>query len=200
MPSNSNSIFGPSIRSAFLDHLRESPSNRRVSPTDRETILEWLTNPSKRPVSQEEFSRRHYVRKTFCWDENAQRLLAISKVGEDKIRLVVTEDIIVDIVESVHEMAGHPGWDFTWKEISTSYYGILRTDVIFLLKRCPLCAKDPSKRPKGTNAKPALSSINPEVPEIMNTSDGHTRNETWESESMENLVASICQDIQTHGE
>ncbi len=40
----------------------------------------------------------------------------------------------------------------TWKDVSTSYYGILRSDVIFLVKQCQVCAKNPSKRPKGSAA------------------------------------------------
>ena len=94
------------------------------------------------------------------WDENTQDLLAIAKPGEEKARLVVTEDMIPDIVENVHKENGHSGWDSTWKAVSASYYGILRSDLIFLLKQCQVCARNPSKRPKGSqalaqNAQPA---------------------------------------------
>ncbi|KFY02426.1 hypothetical protein V490_00511 [Pseudogymnoascus sp. VKM F-3557] len=147
--------FTLDTRAAFLQHLIENPNNRRVSPSAKEDLIEWLTNPHKRPSSQEDFSRRNYVRKTFAWDEESRSLLAIAKKDEGKVRTVVTTDMIVDVVEMVHKVSGdsgHGGWDATWKNVSTSYYGILRSDVIFLLKQCQLCTQNPSKRPKGTAA------------------------------------------------
>jgi Integrase zinc binding domain len=179
--SNSTLIFSSSTRTAFLNYVRENPNNRRVSQTDREIIIEWITNSSKRPSSQEEFSRRNYVRKTFAWDENTQSLLAISKTSEDKRRMVVTDDVIVDVVESAHEQNGHLGWDATWRDVSASYYGILRSDVIFLLKQCQLCAQNPSKRPKGATSKSSLQTFDPEVLQTINTRDIQYGNEVWES-------------------
>ena len=60
--------------------------------------------------------------------------------------------MIAETVEMVHKENNHAGWDATWKDVSTSYYGILRSDVIFLLKQCqsPHCTQNPSKRPKGS--------------------------------------------------
>jgi hypothetical protein len=150
-------IFTPGTRVAFLQYLRETPSNRRVSQSDKDILIEWLTNPHKRPSSQEESSRRNYVRKTFAWDEKSQTLLAVAKKGEGKNRTVITTDTIADMVEIAHKNSGdkdsgHGGWDTTWKDVSTSYYGILRADVIFLLKQCQVCVQNPSKRPKGAAA------------------------------------------------
>merc|ERR1712093_887091 len=58
----------------------------------KEILIEWLTNPNKRPLSQEEFSRRNYVRKTFAWNEESQTLRAVAKKGESKDRTVITTD------------------------------------------------------------------------------------------------------------
>jgi len=138
-------------KTAFLQYLRENPNSRRVSSTDKENLILWLIDPDKRPSSQKESSRRHYIRKTFTWNEEAQVLLAIKKRDEEKYREVVTEDMIADVVGSVHENNGHAGWDATWKDVSSSYYGILRADVIFLLKRCQICAENPRKRPKNSS-------------------------------------------------
>ena len=186
--SKSSVNFSSNTRTAFLNYVRENPNNRRVSQKEREIIIEWLTNPSKRPTSQKEFSRRNYVRKTFAWDVNTQSLLAVGKTSEDKCRTVVTDDLIVDVVESAHEQNDHLGWDATWRDVSTSYYGILRSDVIFLLKRCQLCAQDPSKRPKGSNSESRLQSFDPQVPETIDTPNIQYENELWESiESEEGL-------------
>lgn len=57
--------------------------------------------------------------------------------------MVVTEDVIVDVVESAREQNGHLDRDATWRDVSTSHYGRLRSDFIFLLKQCPLCAQGP---------------------------------------------------------
>lgn len=142
----------PDTRAAFVQYLRDNPNDRRVSQADQEILIEWLTNPHKRPSTQKEFSRRNYVRKTFVWNEKTGRLFVAAKTGGDKDRTVVTEDMIATVVEFVHEGNGHAGWDATWKDVSNKYYGILRTDVIFLLKRCQVCASNPSKRPKGSAA------------------------------------------------
>jgi len=150
--SNNGVTFSPDTRAAFLQYLLENPNNRRLSQTDKDLLIEWLTNPYRRPSSQEEFSRRNYVRKTFAWNDETQTLLAVAKKDEDKNRIVVTEDKIVDIVEFVHITNDHGGWDATWKDVSTSYYGILRSDVIFLLKECQHCRENPLKRPKGSAA------------------------------------------------
>jgi hypothetical protein len=151
--SNDAVTFTLSTREAFLQHLRGNPNNRRVSQSDKEILIEWLTNPHKRPSSQEEFSRRNYVRKTFAWDEKSQTLLAAAKKDGGEKRTVITTDMIADVVEIVHRDSGdegHGGWDATWEDVSTSYYGILRSDVIFLVKQCQFCAENPSKRPKGS--------------------------------------------------
>jgi len=149
-PSNDAVTFTTGTRAEFLQHLRENPNNRRISQDDKATIIQWLTNPHKRPSSQEEFSRRNYVRKTFVWDEENRNLRAVAKEDKGKDRAVVLTDMIADVVESVHEDNSHAGWDATWKDVSTLYYGILRSDVIFLLKQCQTCSRNPSKRPKGS--------------------------------------------------
>lgn len=150
--------FGQVTKAAFLQHLIDHPSpTRRVSPSQKETMIEWLTNSGKRPRSQEEFSRRNYVRKTFHWDAETGTLSAIAKRGNGVRREVIETDRISDTVEAIHSVARHPGWDATWKEVNRSCYGILRADVVFLLKRCQVCARDPSKRPK----KPSAASSSP---------------------------------------
>lgn len=139
--------FDEDTRFAFSNYLHEHPNNRRVSLAEQAQIIEWLIHASSRPASQREFSRRNYVRKTFAWNEDMQQLLAVGR-NEGEQRIVVTEDSIADIVEAVHVHNNHLGWDATWKDVSTAYYGILRSDIIFLLKRCLVCADDPLKRAK----------------------------------------------------
>ena len=170
--SNDLLILNSSTKAAFLQYLRDNPNNRRVSQTEKDILIDWLTNSHKRPSSQKEFSRRNYVWKTFVWDEKTRTLFAAAKSDEDKNRMVITENMIADVVESVHRDNDHAGWDATWKDVSTSYYGILRSDVIFLLKQCQICASNPSKRPKGSTAT-ILSSqpVDHEVLNFPNTDD-----------------------------
>ncbi|KUL81567.1 hypothetical protein ZTR_09940 [Talaromyces verruculosus] len=146
--------FSTDTKVSFKQYLSENSNNRRVSREERENIIQWLTNPHKRPLSQSEFSRRNYVRKTFTWEEATQLLVAVPKAEGGEKRIVVTEDMIADIVEFVHENNGHAGWDYTWRDVSRSYYGILRSDVIHLLKQCEICAHNPSKRPKDLKDEP----------------------------------------------
>lgn len=82
--SNNDVIFSPKTRAAFLKHVYENPSNRRVSQADKEIMIGWIRNTSKRPSSQQEFSRRNYVQKSFTLDEDTQCLLAVAKTKEDR--------------------------------------------------------------------------------------------------------------------
>lgn len=94
--------------------------------------------------------------------------------------MVVTEDMIVDVVESVHEGNSHVGWDVTWKAVSTSYYGIPRSDLIFLLKRCQICAQTPSKRPKGSATNVLnTQAVDQEILELPNTGDVQYDDWAW---------------------
>lgn len=161
--SASKPIFSSATIADFIRYLQENPNSRRISLEEQENIVRWLTDPLQRPSSQKEFSRRNYVRKTFAWDENAQRLSTAGKVPADGPRFVVTENDIVDVVASVHESNGHLGWDATWRDVSTKYYGILRSDVIHLLKQCPQCAQDPSKRPKSIASSSGYRPFEPQV-------------------------------------
>lgn len=154
----SPSSFPPEIRTLFAELLSNKPSARRVSAEGKQDIIGWLTDSQKRPCSQEEFSRRNYVRKNFTWDDNTGTLFTIERDDKEKCRVVITTDAIVDVVERTHLMNGHAGWDATWRDINSSYYGILRSDVNFLLKTCQVCAQNPSKRPKGSGSATVLLS------------------------------------------
>jgi hypothetical protein len=179
--SNTPVMFSSSTKTAFLRYLRENPNTRRVSYAEKAIIIEWLTDPHKRPTTQKEFSRRNYVRKTFEWDEKTQTLLAVGKSNEQKNRVVITEDTIADLVGFVHQENSHAGWDATWRAVNTSYYGILRSDLIFLLRQCQTCAQNPSKRPKASAMTLNAQPVNHEsfeflemgdVPKEFDTEDG----------------------------
>lgn len=89
-----------------------------------------------------------------------------SKGGKCPDRMVVTEDEILDVVEKIHMSNDHGGWDATWDEVSTKYCGIVRSDVIFLLKRCYICSLKPHKQSR-RNATPdeeAPASSNSSLP------------------------------------
>jgi hypothetical protein len=139
--------FDDESKANFLDFLRGHPNNRRVSSAERALIIEWLAGGTRRPTSQSEFSRRNYVKRTFAWDEGSQNLVAIGK-NNNEHRVVIVLESIADAVETMHVQNNHLGWDATWRDVSSAYYGILRSDVIFLLKRCHVCAQNPSKRAK----------------------------------------------------
>jgi len=194
--SNSTVIFSSKTRTVLLKHVRDNPSNRRVSKADMEIMIEWLTDSSKRPLSQQEFSRRNYVQKAFALGEDTRSLLAMGKNNEEKRRIVVTDDVIADMVESAHEQNGHLGWDATWRDISTSYYGILRSDVIFLLKQCQVCAQDPSKRPKSSaNLESSSQSFDPAILQPLHTRDVQYENNVWQlSDDEEDPIARLSMD------
>ena len=139
--------FDHNAKAAFAKYVSDHPNNRRVSPAERIQIIEWLAGAAGKPTSQKEFSRRNYVKRTFAWDEKGQNLVAPGK-NDSGHRVVVTSEAIADVVEGVHVQNNHLGWDATWRDVSSTYYGILRADVIFLLKRCHVCSQNPAKRAK----------------------------------------------------
>ena len=139
--------FDDETKTALLGFVQENPSNRRVSSSEQTLMIDWLAGNSRPLASQQESSRRNYVRKAFAWDERDLHLIALGKDSREH-RIVVVIDSIADVVEAVHIGNDHLGWDATWRDVSSAYYGIMRADVIFLLKRCFVCAQDPSKRAK----------------------------------------------------
>jgi hypothetical protein len=60
--------------------------------------------------------------KDLFWDEKKQNILAVPKKDENKDHIVVTEDMIVDIVEFVHESNGHAGWDGRMSILHTTIF------------------------------------------------------------------------------
>ena len=153
-------------RYAFEAYLANAPSSRRVTIADKTTWTQWLTSGDGKSLTQTEHNRRHYVRKAFALDPDDGAIYTRPRSESDCQRRVVTVDQIAAVIEMVHAQSGHRGWDATWQEISRSYYGILRDDVIFLLKRCHVCAKDPRKRPK------AMSERSPKSMADGNSDDG----------------------------
>jgi hypothetical protein len=141
-------IFSDEDRAAFEKYACDSPNTRRSTPARKDVWLHWLASSDGRSLNQREHNQRHYVRKTFALDSSNQQISTQPRDDEECARLVVTTDMIVDVIELVHVASGHRGWDATWKDISSSDYGILREDVIFLLRRWHVCLRDPRKRPK----------------------------------------------------
>lgn len=179
--SSHTSIFSSSVREAFAQYIQQFPNNRRISQAEATTIIEWLTTrDASKPSSQQESSRRHYIRKHFVWDSTEARLCALVRGKEAEAKKeVVTQDRIADMVEAIHVGNGHGGWDATWNDTTNSYYGILRADVIFLVKQCIICAQDPRKRPKSTPAS-SQARANPVVDHVSEAEIVHLRDCIWD--------------------
>ena len=133
----------------FAQHLADNPNNRRVTPSQYTDILSWLNYENRHPIGSAEHSRRNYVQRTFAWDAQQQQLYSIGTSGQE-MRQVILTDHIAECVDHIHHNIGHRGWDATWRTVSQVSYGIMRQDVIFLLRRCLVCATNPAKQPKGS--------------------------------------------------
>ncbi|KAL7793822.1 hypothetical protein V8C37DRAFT_377467 [Trichoderma ceciliae] len=148
------------IQNDFAKYIRETPNKKHISIEEKFRLIQWLINPLAKPLCQKDYSRRNYAQKTYKWDEGRQILWAVAKNGQGMDRMVITEDEILQVVEKVHMTREHGGWDATWEEVSRQYCGIVRSDIIFLLKRCKVCLSNPRKRSKGSQPPapaPALS-------------------------------------------
>lgn len=165
-------ILTSSTKLIFLQYLRDNSNNRRVSQIDKEILIDWLTNSHKRSSFQKKFSWRNYVWKIFAWDEKARNLIAVAKTNEVKNRMMITDDMISNVVKIVHKDNNHVKWDVIWKKVSTFYYDILRSNVIFLLKQCQICVSNLFKRSKSfAITMLSFQSINHEVLDFLNVDD-----------------------------
>lgn len=148
--------FSPSTRTAFIRHLSENPNNRHISQVERDNIVEWLTNPLQRPSTQKSSADgtafgellNGIITSSFCW---------LWERPISRSRVVVTGDRIVDLVDLIHQQNSLAGWDATWGTLSSSFYGAVRSGLIFLIFLLKRCQISPSKRPKGS-VTPTVSS------------------------------------------
>ncbi|KAI3328111.1 hypothetical protein HD806DRAFT_350487 [Xylariaceae sp. AK1471] len=187
--------FKSLTQASFGQYLEDHPNNRRVTSSEKGNILSWLKDFSRHPSSQKEFNRRNYVQKTFSWDGNTHNLIAVARSSKEKDRIVVTEDMILPIVELVHMENDHAGWDATWKILSNTYYGILRSDMIYILKRCEKCSRNPTRRPKRAAARIARSA---QTPEVNDRSGTETLSLRLEAEEMENISAEFLDPLEDY--
>lgn len=149
------------IRTQFAEHIDATQTKRRITVDSFNWLIELLADPPPRKRSQKDYSRRSYVLKTFEYRETEGILVAKRREGESQDRPVVIVDDIMRVVEEEHLRLGHAGWDATWKGVSSRYCGILRIDVIFLLKRCPACLKNPRKQSRGQRSSQSPATAPP---------------------------------------
>ncbi|KAL7943992.1 hypothetical protein V8C42DRAFT_327450 [Trichoderma barbatum] len=154
----------PGIPEDFAKHLKK-PNKKHLSVEEKWKLVGWLNDPNAKPSCQRDYSRRNYAQKTYRWDENRQKLMALAKNGREHDRIVVTVDEILQAVEEVH-ITDHGGWDATWDRVRQKYCGVIRADVIWLVTRCGMCKSDPRKKSKGNheNRDPAAPAPVPSPP------------------------------------
>ncbi|PTB63149.1 hypothetical protein BBK36DRAFT_1183018 [Trichoderma citrinoviride] len=181
----------PRIQEEFRQYLESTPNKKHISKEEKLKLVAWLVDPNAKPTCQKDYSRRNYAQKTYRWDESRQELWAMAKKDKGGDRIVITVDEILDVVERVHT-ANHGGWDATWDRVSRKYCGIVRSDIIFLVKRCGLCQSDPRKRAKGGQAQSPASTtayastpsppMTPPEPQIEYDESSYDDNEDGENE------------------
>lgn len=174
-------IFGTDTKTHLLHRIRSNPNSRLISLEDRQAIIDWLIDNGKCPSNQKEFSRRNYVRKITDWDEETQ-ILWTKGESQDQRRLVATEESISGVIEAIRIQDCHQGWDTTWKDVSSKYYGVLRAELILLLKHCRVCAQDPKTQPKHGRSSPslALSDSKPKDGPRSNAFDGEVSTDEYD--------------------
>ncbi|KAM0449843.1 hypothetical protein ACHAPV_006968 [Trichoderma viride] len=168
----------PQVQREFRHYLEENTNKKHISAERKHNLIRWLSDKDAKPQEQSDYSLRNYAFKTYKWDGTNHILWGIGKSekpekpakngkgkktwdsgkggkGSRKCqdRVVVTEDEILTVVEKIHMSNDHGGWDATWDEVSSKYCGIVRSDVIFLLKRCYICTIKPRKQSR-RNATP----------------------------------------------
>ncbi|KAL7898878.1 hypothetical protein HDV63DRAFT_413458 [Trichoderma sp. SZMC 28014] len=179
----------PQVQREFRVHLEKTPIKRRMTAERKHDLIRWLSDSNAKPQDQREYSLRNHALKTFKLDGETHTLWSIGKPESEKPakngkakkawkswksgkpskkcqdRMVVTEDEILNVVEQIHMSIDHGGWDATWDEVSSKYYGIVRSDVTFLLKRCYICTIKPrnqARRHAAPDEAPASTSSRPE--------------------------------------
>jgi hypothetical protein len=152
--SSQTEPFSVETRAAFLKHIESTSQQRnaRISPTEKQEIIDWLTHSGRKPSCRNEMNRRTWIRRNFTWDDEKKRLLY--GAGKKKRKVISTNEI-VSVVERTHKKTKHGGVTPTWIPIRKKYHGVLQVDIGFLLKRCEVCAHLPAKRAKGATQRNA---------------------------------------------
>ena len=141
--------FSSDARDGFTVYLIENKSKPRLTVTNKEDIISWLTDASRHPKDNKEANNRKQAKETFRWDSEKRILYTLPTEKHPQEREIVVESRIYEIIAYKHDLTGHAGMDATWSAIERHYYGIVRNEVRELVKKCQVCARKASNRSRG---------------------------------------------------
>ena len=81
------------------------------------------------------------MKANFKTDELGLAIYALATKKHPMERLVIMESSILDVIQEEHSRIGHAGVHATWAAVSKGFYGIIQSEVMWLLKRCQICIR-----------------------------------------------------------
>ena len=137
------------IEVAFNDWCNhdDHKNKYRLSHRQRGLIIYYLRNPQASTASDSDRNTKHRAKKLYYLDRH-ENLMRKGEV-EDGVRMpdrkVVCLGSIYKIVMDLHQEKLHAGRDKLWAELHTTYYGISRPEVMWILDRCEHCLQHRGK-------------------------------------------------------
>ena len=141
--------FNEATRTAFAAYLEVNEHRYQITDSTYEQYITYLTNALYEPSSRADQAKRAFVKTSFQMDEGGYALQACATERHKQARLVIMQSSIFDIIQEEHCRIGHAGVHPTWAAVSQGYYGIIRTEIIWLLKRCQICIRRARNRSRG---------------------------------------------------
>ena len=142
--------FNTQARQAF--HLmldsRKNQSRERVTNSEKYQFIRWLTESiPERGFNAADGKKRAWIKTEFEYDQNVLWKLS-GRVFKER-RRVISEDLIWDIIITIHNSLGHAGQQATANKINSLYYRIAGTETFFLIKLCEKCHRKAFSKCKG---------------------------------------------------
>ncbi|KAF8439504.1 hypothetical protein BGX38DRAFT_1273435 [Terfezia claveryi] len=142
-PANPSEPCDPLVRlefHAWLANNQEHSNRFRISPNRLQMLHHFVLNPDQPSHSVTERKMKH-VAKSYRLDGNGKLLRLPEPPRHPTEREVVLEEDIFQIIWSLHCELGHAGKNRMFPIIGDRYYGITREEVMWVLRRCHICAR-----------------------------------------------------------
>lgn len=147
--------LGPSIKTDFEAIISAEGYNCHWRiPSDKHTrMCTLLDNPSTAQNSNDR-NLYQWAKKSFELRENGRVLYRSPEKGYDDFRRVIWPTEVSDVIARVHLKNLHTGRDKTWVELDKRFYGLNKSEVMWVIDHCAYCLAN-----KATATKAPLEPI-----------------------------------------
>ena len=134
---------------------REDSSRERLDNKEIQQFIRWLNdepswesgiNYDDKKQRKADMKKRSWVKENFYVSGNILWRKADKKHPEPRKVLAYTE--LADVIIETHVRLGHAGHNPTCAAVLKDYYGLVRDEIIELLRRCEICSRKHASKSK----------------------------------------------------